>query len=140
MHGDAAQPAVQAQTRRARLRGYIHAEGYAAGELKHGPIALIDEDMPVIVLAPSDAVAEKTVSNMQEVAARGGRLILIGDARLAAELHDQTEAVFIVPDMAPTFTALVYAIPVQSIAYHTAVTMGKDADQPRNLAKSVTVE
>ena len=119
---------------------YIHAEGYAAGELKHGPIALIDEDMPVIVLAPSDAVAEKTVSNMQEVAARGGRLILIGDARLAAELHDQTEAVFIVPDMAPTFTALVYAIPVQSIAYYTAVTMGKDADQPRNLAKSVTVE
>ena len=119
---------------------YIHAEGYAAGELKHGPIALIDEDMPVIVLAPSDAVAEKTVSNMQEVAARGGRLILIGDARLAAELHDQTEAVFIVPDMAPTFTALVYAIPVQSIAYHTAVAMGKDADQPRNLAKSVTVE
>ncbi len=119
---------------------YIHAEGYAAGELKHGPIALVDEDMPVIVLAPNDAVYEKTVSNMQEVAARGGRLILVGDSRVARDFAAEAEAQIILPDMAPDFTALVYAVPVQMIAYHTAVVMGKDADQPRNLAKSVTVE
>ena len=119
---------------------YIHAEGYAAGELKHGPIALIDEAMPVIVIAPHDAVYEKTVSNMQEVSARGGRLILIGDARAAADFADEAEETITLADMAPDFTALVYAIPVQMIAYHTAVFMGKDADQPRNLAKSVTVE
>ena len=119
---------------------YIHAEGYAAGELKHGPIALIDEAMPVIVIAPHDAVYEKTISNMQEVAARGGRLILIGDSRIEREFAAEAEARIILPDMAPTFTALVYAVPVQMIAYHTAVAMGKDADQPRNLAKSVTVE
>ncbi len=119
---------------------YIHAEGYAAGELKHGPIALIDEDMPVIVLAPNDGVYEKTVSNMQEVAARGGRLILVGDSRVARDFAGEAEAQIILPDMAPDFTALVYAVPVQMIAYHTAVFMGKDADQPRNLAKSVTVE
>ena len=119
---------------------YIHAEGYAAGELKHGPIALIDEAMPVIVIAPHDAVYEKTVSNMQEVSARGGRLILIGDSRIERDFADEAEACIILPDMAPDFTALVYAIPVQMIAYHTAVFMGKDADQPRNLAKSVTVE
>ena len=119
---------------------YIHAEGYAAGELKHGPIALIDEDMPVIVIAPHDAVYEKTVSNMQEVSARGGRLILIGDARAAEEFAEQAEETIVLPDMAPDFSALVYAVPVQMIAYHTAVIMGKDADQPRNLAKSVTVE
>ncbi len=119
---------------------YIHAEGYAAGELKHGPIALIDEAMPVIVIAPHDAVYEKTVSNMQEVAARGGRLILIGDSRIARDFGGEAEAILTLPDMAPDFTAMVYAVPVQMIAYHTAVTMGKDADQPRNLAKSVTVE
>ena len=119
---------------------YIHAEGYAAGELKHGPIALIDEDMPVIVIAPHDAVYEKTVSNMQEVSARGGRLILIGDARAAEEFVEEAEETIVLPDMAPDFSALVYAVPVQMIAYHTAVFMGKDADQPRNLAKSVTVE
>ena len=119
---------------------YIHAEGYAAGELKHGPIALIDEAMPVIVIAPHDAVYEKTVSNMQEVAARGGRLILIGDSRIARDFAGEAEAVVTLPDMAPDFTAMVYAVPVQLIAYHTAVAMGKDADQPRNLAKSVTVE
>ena len=97
--------------------------------------------MPVIVIAPHDAVYEKTVSNMQEVSARGGRLILIGDARAAAkDFANQTEETITLPDMAPEFTALVYAIPVQMIAYHTAVFMGKDADQPRNLAKSVTVE
>ncbi len=119
---------------------YIHAEGYAAGELKHGPIALIDEAMPVIVIAPTDAVYEKTVSNMQEVAARGGRLVLLGDSRLAKDFASEAEAIVTLPDMAPAFTALVYAVPVQMIAYHTAVAMGKDADQPRNLAKSVTVE
>ena len=119
---------------------YIHAEGYAAGELKHGPIALIDEAMPVIVIAPNDPVYEKTISNMQEVSARGGRLILLGDSRLARDYSSEAEAVVTLPDMAPAFTALVYAVPVQMIAYHTAVAMGKDADQPRNLAKSVTVE
>ncbi len=119
---------------------YIHAEGYAAGELKHGPIALIDEEMPVIVIAPHDAVYEKTMSNMQEVAARGGRLILIGDSRIERDFASEADAVIVMPDMAPDFAAMVYAVPVQMIAYHTAVFMGKDADQPRNLAKSVTVE
>ena len=119
---------------------YIHAEGYAAGELKHGPIALIDEDMPVVVVAPHDHLFEKTVSNMQEVAARGGRIILITDAKGASEAGIETEATIIMPDMAPTFAAVVYAIPIQLIAYHTALHMGKDVDQPRNLAKSVTVE
>ena len=119
---------------------YIHAEGYAAGELKHGPIALIDQDMPVIVIAPHDGVLEKTISNMQEVAARGGRLILIGSRSLAHEFASEAAATIVMPDMAPEFAALVYAVPIQLIAYHTAVVMGKDADQPRNLAKSVTVE
>lgn len=119
---------------------YIHAEGYAAGELKHGPIALIDQDMPVIVIAPSDGVLEKTISNMQEVAARGGRLILIGDARLARDFAGETAATIVMQDVEPNFAVMVYAVPVQLIAYHTAVVMGKDADQPRNLAKSVTVE
>jgi glucosamine--fructose-6-phosphate aminotransferase (isomerizing) len=119
---------------------YIHAEGYAAGELKHGPIALIDEDMPVIVIAPKDAVFEKTVSNMQEVAARGGRIILIGEAGAAHAAAVEVEAAIDMPPMGTTFTPLVYAVPIQLLAYHTAVIMGKDADQPRNLAKSVTVE
>jgi len=119
---------------------YIHAEGYAAGELKHGPIALIDEKMPVIVIAPHDRVFEKTVSNMQEVAARGGRIILITDPKGAAEATVTSAATLILPEMPATVTPLVYAIPVQLIAYHTAVMMGTDVDQPRNLAKSVTVE
>ncbi len=119
---------------------YIHAEGYPAGELKHGPIALIDETMIVIVIAPHDGVYEKTMSNMQEVAARGGRLVLIGDSRIEGDFAGQAEAMIVLPDMAPDFTAMVYALPVQMLAYHTAVAMGKDADQPRNLAKSVTVE
>jgi glucosamine--fructose-6-phosphate aminotransferase (isomerizing) len=119
---------------------YIHAEGYAAGELKHGPIALIDETMPVIVIAPFDRVFEKTVSNMQEVAARGGKIILITDPQGAKEATiDSTETITL-PDMASTVTPLVYAIPVQLLAYHTAVAIGTDVDQPRNLAKSVTVE
>jgi glucosamine--fructose-6-phosphate aminotransferase (isomerizing) len=119
---------------------YIHAEGYAAGELKHGPIALIDETMPVIVIAPYDRVFEKTVSNMQEVAARGGRLILMTDAKGAREATVDSLLTLTLPDIPETVTPLVYAIPVQLIAYHTAVTIGTDVDQPRNLAKSVTVE
>ena len=119
---------------------YIHAEGYAAGELKHGPIALIDSNMPVIVLGPRDAVFEKTISNMQEVAARGGRIVLIGDAHAAEEAAVAIESFLPMPEMAATFAPIVYAAPVQMLAYHTAVIMGKDADQPRNLAKSVTVE
>ncbi len=119
---------------------YIHAEGYAAGELKHGPIALIDENMPVVVIAPFDQVFEKTVSNMQEVAARGGNIILMTDARGAAEATIESLVTIVLPDMAAAFTPMVYAIPVQLLAYHTAVVMGTDVDQPRNLAKSVTVE
>jgi len=119
---------------------YIHAEGYAAGELKHGPIALIDENMPVVVIAPFDQVFEKTVSNMQEVAARGGNIILMTDARGAAEATIESLVTIVLPDMAAAFTPMVYAIPVQLLAYHTAVIMGTDVDQPRNLAKSVTVE
>ena len=119
---------------------YIHAEGYAAGELKHGPIALIDETMPVIVIAPHDAVFEKTVSNMQEVAARGGRILLITDQKGAKEAAMETMGTIIVPDCDPVVAPLVYSIAIQLLAYHTAVFMGKDVDQPRNLAKSVTVE
>ena len=119
---------------------YIHAEGYAAGELKHGPIALIDENMPVVVIAPYDQVFEKTVSNMQEVAARGGGIILMTDAKGAAEASIKSLVTIVLPDMGATFAPIVYAVPVQLLAYHTAVVMGTDVDQPRNLAKSVTVE
>jgi glutamine---fructose-6-phosphate transaminase (isomerizing) len=119
---------------------YIHAEGYAAGELKHGPIALIDGTTPVIVIAPYDRVFDKTASNMQEVAARGGRIILITDPKGAHEAHVESAVKIVLPEMAATVTPLVYAIPVQLLAYHTAVVMGTDVDQPRNLAKSVTVE
>jgi len=120
---------------------YIHAEGYAAGELKHGPIALIDENMPVIVIAPHDEVFKKSVSNMQEVAARGGRLILMTDAKGAAEANDgQSVVTLTLPTVHAAVAPLVYAVPVQLLAYHTAVHMGTDVDQPRNLAKSVTVE
>ena len=119
---------------------YIHAEGYAAGELKHGPIALVDPDMPVVVIAPRDAIFEKTVSNMQEVAARGGRIILIGQKLAAEEAAVEIEHFLAMPDVGENFAPIVYAVPIQMLAYHTAVIMGKDADQPRNLAKSVTVE
>ena len=119
---------------------YIHAEGYAAGELKHGPIALIDESMPVIIIAPHDRVFEKTVSNMQEVVARQGKIILITDPQGAHDVHMDSLSTLTLPAMPATVTPLVYAIPVQLIAYHTAVVMGTDVDQPRNLAKSVTVE
>lgn len=119
---------------------YIHAEAYAAGELKHGPIALIDEDLPVIVIAPHDALYEKTVSNMQEVAARGGRIILISDREGLHEAGLKPLAGIELPKMNPRFAPIVYSIPVQLLAYHAAVALGKDVDQPRNLAKSVTVE
>jgi glucosamine--fructose-6-phosphate aminotransferase (isomerizing) len=119
---------------------YIHAEGYAAGELKHGPIALIDETMPVIVIAPHDRVFDKTLSNMEEVAARGGKIILMTDPKGAKEAARENIITLTLPDMAATVTPLVYAVPVQLIAYHTAAAIGTDVDQPRNLAKSVTVE
>lgn len=119
---------------------YIHAEAYAAGELKHGPIALIDEDMPVIVLTPRDAVFDKTVSNVQEVAARGGRIVLIGEGSVAREASVSVTASIAMPPVNPLVAPLLYSLPVQLLAYHTARVMGKDVDQPRNLAKSVTVE
>ncbi|MBE3640106.1 glutamine--fructose-6-phosphate transaminase (isomerizing) [Mangrovicoccus algicola] len=120
---------------------YIHAEGYASGELKHGPIALIDRTVPVIVLAPRDALFEKTVSNMQEVMAREGRVILVTDAEGAAEAGEGVWHLVRMPALPdPIFAPLLYAIPAQLIAYHTAVAKGTDVDQPRNLAKSVTVE
>ena len=118
---------------------YIHAEGYAAGELKHGPIALIDESVPVIVIAPKDALFDKTISNMQEVAARGGRIVLISDAE-AHEFGGEVVHHVKMPTVHPFVSPMVSAIPIQLIAYHTAVFMGTDVDQPRNLAKSVTVE
>ncbi|MBU1315525.1 MAG: glutamine--fructose-6-phosphate transaminase (isomerizing) [Alphaproteobacteria bacterium] len=119
---------------------YIHAEGYAAGELKHGPIALIDENMPVIVIAPHDRFFEKTVSNMQEVAARGGKIIFITDERGAAASKLPTMATITLPNVAEIIAPMVFSLPIQLLAYHTAVFMGTDVDQPRNLAKSVTVE
>ncbi|ALJ13180.1 glutamine--fructose-6-phosphate transaminase (isomerizing) [Sphingopyxis macrogoltabida] len=119
---------------------YIHAEGYASGEMKHGPIALIDEAVPVIVLAPSGPLFEKTVSNMQEVRARGGKVVLISDAEGLAEAGEGCMATIEMPKVHPLIAPLVYAVPVQLLAYHVAVAKGTDVDQPRNLAKSVTVE
>ena len=119
---------------------YIHAEGYAAGEMKHGPIALIDDKVPVIVLAPSGPLFEKTVSNMQEVQARGGKVVLISDAEGLALASHGTIATIEMPKVHPLIAPMVYAIPVQLLAYHVAVVKGTDVDQPRNLAKSVTVE
>ncbi|KPF76839.1 MULTISPECIES: glutamine--fructose-6-phosphate transaminase (isomerizing) [Blastomonas] len=119
---------------------YIHAEGYAAGEMKHGPIALIDEAVPIIVIAPSGPLFEKTVSNMQEVRARGGKVVLISDAEGLAEAGEGCLATIEMPKVHPLIAPLVYAVPVQLLAYHVAVAKGTDVDQPRNLAKSVTVE
>ena len=119
---------------------YIHAEGYAAGELKHGPIALIDEEVPVVVIAPVDALFEKTISNMQEVIARGGHVVLIADREGIARAGEGLWASIEVPPVDPLIAPIVNAIPVQLLAYHTAVSKGTDVDQPRNLAKSVTVE
>ena len=119
---------------------YIHAEGYAAGEMKHGPIALIDDAVPVIVIAPSGPLFEKTVSNMQEVQARGGKVVLISDAEGIAQAGEGCMATIEMPEVHPLIAPLVYAVPVQLLAYHVAVAKGTDVDQPRNLAKSVTVE
>ena len=119
---------------------YIHAEGYASGEMKHGPIALIDEAVPVIVLAPSGPLFEKTVSNMQEVRARGGKIVLVSDADGLAEAGEGCLATIEMPKVHPLIAPLVYAVPVQLLAYHVACVKGTDVDQPRNLAKSVTVE
>lgn len=119
---------------------YIHAEGYASGELKHGPIALIDENTPVVNLAPSDELFDKTVSNMQEVMARGGRVILVTDVKGAKEAGDACWQSIVMPECDPFIAPIVYSVPMQLLAYHTAVAKGTDVDQPRNLAKSVTVE
>ena len=119
---------------------YIHAEGYASGEMKHGPIALIDDDVPVIVLAPSGPLFEKSISNMEEVRARGGKIVLISDARGLEEAGEGCLATIEMPRVHPLIAPLVYAIPVQLLAYHVACVKGTDVDQPRNLAKSVTVE
>ena len=119
---------------------YIHAEGYASGELKHGPIALVDENMPVIVLAPKDELFDKTVSNMHEVMARGGKVLLITDTEGASEAQEGAWKTIIMPKIANDLAPILYSIPAQLLAYHTAVSKGTDVDQPRNLAKSVTVE
>ena len=119
---------------------YIHAEGYASGELKHGPIALIDRNVPVIVMAPQDALFDKTVSNMQEVMARGGQIVLISDRKGATSASDGVWRVIEMPQAPDLIAPIVYAVPAQLLAYYTAVAKGTDVDQPRNLAKSVTVE
>ena len=119
---------------------YIHAEGYAAGELKHGPIALIDENVPVIVVAPSGELFEKSVSNMHEVVTRDGRVVLLSDAKGIAAEGAEVWATIELPEVHPFVAPILYAIPVQLLAYHIAVLKGTDVDQPRNLAKSVTVE
>ena len=119
---------------------YIHAEGYASGELKHGPIALIDARVPVIVMAPRDALFDKTVSNMQEVMARHGRVLLISDAKGVAEAGSGVWRSLTLPEVSPLWAPILYAVPAQLLAYHTAIAKGTDVDQPRNLAKSVTVE
>jgi len=119
---------------------YIHAEGYAAGELKHGPIALIDENMPIVVIAPSDVLFEKTASNVQEIVARGGKIILISDAKGIEVLSDIAAATIEMPTIADFASPVLYALPIQLLAYHVAILKGTDVDQPRNLAKSVTVE
>jgi glucosamine--fructose-6-phosphate aminotransferase (isomerizing) len=119
---------------------YIHAEGYAAGEMKHGPIALIDELVPVVVVAPSDSIFDKTASNFEQVKARGGKLVLMTDAAGATRLGSQAAATITLPPIDPVVAPILYTIPVQLLAYYTAVAKGTDVDQPRNLAKSVTVE
>lgn len=119
---------------------YIHAEGYAAGEMKHGPIALIDEGVPVVVVAPTDELFDKTISNMQEVLARGGKVVFFGDKDGVGTVKDRSAAAIVLPTVDSFVAPILYAIPVQLLAYHTAVAKGTDVDQPRNLAKSVTVE
>ena len=119
---------------------YIHAEGYAGGEMKHGPIALIDEAVPVVVVAPSDAIFDKIASNFEQVKARGGKLVLLSDPQGNARLAGQAAAAVCLPKVDPMVAPILYSVPVQLLAYYTAVAKGTDVDQPRNLAKSVTVE
>jgi glucosamine--fructose-6-phosphate aminotransferase (isomerizing) len=119
---------------------YIHAEAYASGELKHGPIALVDDKVPVIVMAPRDALFDKSVSNMQEVMARGGRILLISDKTGITEAGHGCWETLTMPEVPALFAPILYALPAQLLAYYTAVAKGTDVDQPRNLAKSVTVE
>ena len=119
---------------------YIHAEAYASGEMKHGPIALIDSAVPVIVFAPKDELFDKTVSNMQEVIARGGKVLLVTDRAGAEAAGSDAHATLVLPDTDPFVAPIIYSAAAQLIAYHTAVEKGTDVDQPRNLAKSVTVE
>ena len=119
---------------------YIHAEGYAGGEMKHGPIALIDESVPVVVVAPSDAIFDKIASNFEQVKARGGKLVLLSDAAGNARLGRHAAAAITLPSVDPVVAPILYTVPVQLLAYYTAVAKGTDVDQPRNLAKSVTVE
>jgi len=119
---------------------YIHAEGYASGELKHGPIALIEKTVPVVVMAPMDDLFDKTISNMQEVMARGGKVVLVTDAEGAKVAGDGVWETILMPAVSPFLAPILYAVPAQLLAYHTAVAKGTDVDQPRNLAKSVTVE
>jgi glutamine---fructose-6-phosphate transaminase (isomerizing) len=119
---------------------YIHAEGYAGGEMKHGPIALIDDAVPVVVVAPSDSIFDKIASNFEQVRARGGKLVLLSDARGVAKLGAKAETSIAVPDIDPVVAPILYTVAVQLLAYYTALAKGTDIDQPRNLAKSVTVE
>ena len=119
---------------------YIHAEGYASGELKHGPIALVEASVPVIVLAPTDFLFDKTISNMQEVIARNGKVLLISDSDGIEKTSKDTWEVLEMPKIDNMFAPIIYSIPIQLIAYYTALAKGTDVDQPRNLAKSVTVE
>jgi len=119
---------------------YIHAEGYASGELKHGPIALIDKNMPVVVIAPMDDLFDKTISNMQEVMARGGKVVLVTDRTGAMTASDGVWEGIVMPECDPFLAPILYAVPAQLLSYHAAVAKGTDVDQPRNLAKSVTVE
>ena len=119
---------------------YIHAEGFAAGELKHGSIALVDENVPIVTIAPDDELFEKTVSNMQEVLARDGRVIMLGSEAGIKKAGENCLATISLPLLDPFITPILYALPLQLLAYHAAVAKGTDVDQPRNLAKSVTVE
>ncbi len=119
---------------------YIHAEAMAAGELKHGPIALVDENVPIVAIAPSDELFDKTAGNIQEVAARGGKVIMLGSKKGIAKMKSLLHAAIELPEASPFASPILYAIPVQLLAYHVAVAKGTDVDQPRNLAKSVTVE
>ena len=119
---------------------YIHAEGYASGELKHGPIALIDEETPIVFVAPFDRLFDKSLSNLQEVAARRGQVILLSDEKGIAQAGDAPAHRVVVPTCADFIAPIIYSVPVQLLAYHIAVEKGTDVDQPRNLAKSVTVE